>query len=107
TATDACGNAKTCTQVITWTVDSTPPTITFCPANKTNECTGALAFGPAPTAADPCGAVTVTVLTTVTNATCGKTFVATRTWKLTDPCGNSITCSQIIATVDTTPPIFT
>src|SRR5205085_11024771 len=78
TATDCGGNTKTCTQVISWTVDTTPPTITFCPANKTNECTGALVFGPAPTGSDPCGAVIVTVLTTVTNTTCGKTFVATR-----------------------------
>ena len=28
TATDSCGNSNTCTQVITWTVDTMPPTLT-------------------------------------------------------------------------------
>src|SRR2546425_3111672 len=33
--------------------------------------------------------------------------VATRTWVATDACGNTNTCSQTIATVDTTKPTFT
>src|SRR5207244_1897945 len=32
TATDACTNSRTCTQVITWTVDTTPPVLANCPA---------------------------------------------------------------------------
>src|SRR3989441_8905706 len=85
-ATDACGNTNTCSQTIA-TVDTTKPTFTFCPASQTNECGVALDFG-TPTASDTCGTNTISVLSTVTNLTCGNTFVATRTWVATDACGN-------------------
>jgi hypothetical protein len=51
--------------------------------------------------------VTITVLSTVTNATCGDTFVATRTWVAMDACGNTNTCSQTVTVVDTTLPSIT
>ncbi|MBN2505822.1 MAG: HYR domain-containing protein [Verrucomicrobia bacterium] len=46
----------------------------------------------------------LTVLNTVTNAACGATFEAIRTWEATDPCGRTATCSQTVTVVDTTPP---
>src|SRR5207253_6856521 len=86
-------------------VDTTRPSIT-CAGNKTNECgVGSLVFDE-PVASDTCGSVTVSVLNTVTNPGCGNTFVATRTWLATDSSGNTNTCRQIIATVDTTSPII-
>jgi hypothetical protein len=90
TATDGCGNKATCTQVFTWTVDVTPPVIT-CAANKSIACSTAVEFTP-PTATDVCdGTPTITIVSTVVNGN-----VHTRTWKATDDCGNSATCSQVI-----------
>jgi subtilisin-like proprotein convertase family protein len=50
--------------------------------------------------------VTVSEVTTTTNAgSCG-TFSATRIWLASDPFGNSATCGQTVAVVDTQPPWF-
>src|ERR1044071_2960143 len=105
-ATDACGNTADCSQTVT-VEDHTPPTIT-CVANKTVECTSAWNFD-APTAADTCGNVTITILNTVTNTVghCGNTFEATRTWRATDACGNTADCSQTVTVEDHTPPTIT
>src|SRR5678816_1495540 len=108
-ATDACGNSATCTQTITRTVDVTPPTIT-CPAAPTIICNGPV---PAPditlvTATDNCtGTITIThVGDVVTTSGCTETTV--RTYRATDACGNSATCTQTITrTVDVTPPTIT
>jgi len=50
--------------------------------------------------------VTVTVQSTVTNATCGNGFSATRTWQATDACENSASCSQTVQVVDQGPPVI-
>ena len=75
-----------------------------CPTNKMVPCGTNWIFD-APTAYDACSGtnVTVTILSTVTNAPC----VITRTWLATDLCGNTNTCSQTVTIVDTTPPVFT
>src|SRR5204862_457307 len=98
-ATDGCGNTVECSQTVT-VEDHTPPTIT-CVPNKTVECTSAWSFD-APTATDACGAVTITVVGTVTNLTghCGNTYAATRTWLATDACGNTATCVQTVSVRD-------
>jgi len=101
--TDACGNTNTCSQTIA-TVDTTVPTI-VCGGNKTNECGGLLSFD-TPTASNRCGTATITILGTVTNLVCGNSFVATRTWVATDPCGKTNTCSQTIASVSTQGPVI-
>src|SRR6185436_19445930 len=108
-ATDACGNSATCTQLITRTVDVTPPTIT-CPAAVTLP--GCNPTVPAPditlvTATDACGTVTVTFVSDVVS-TVNCTETTTRTYRATDACGNSATCTQLITrTVDVTPPTIT
>lgn len=102
-ARDACGNSATCAQTVT-VADSTPPVIT-CPPNQTVEAGTAWTFE-LPTATDRCDgtAVAVALVGTMTNALCGSAYVATRTWRATDACGNSATCSQSVLVQDSTPP---
>src|SRR6185436_15734375 len=102
--TDLCGNSSTCTQIIT-IHDDVLPTIT-CAANKSVECGMAWKFD-APTATDNCGSATISIVSTTTNALCGSTFSATRTWEATDACGNKAQCSQTVTVVDTTLPTIT
>src|SRR4030095_13034779 len=106
-ATDLCGNSATCTQTIT-VFDNTVPTLT-CPANVTVQCANLV---PAPnpalvTATDNCaGTATVThVGDAVSNQTCVNRFNVTRTYRATDECGNSATCTQTITVFDNIPPI--
>ena len=101
--TDACGNNAQCSQTVTVN-DTTAPTLT-CVANKTVECGSAWTFD-APSATDIGGTNSIVILSTVTNASCGNTFAATRTWKATDACGNASQCSQTVTVVDTTAPVI-
>ncbi len=105
-AVDACGNSDTCSQIIT-NLDTTAPVLT-CATNRTVECGAAWDFD-LPGVLDACEGtnVMVVILDTVTNATCGNTFVATRTWQASDSCTNVAACSQTITVVDTTPPVWT
>jgi hypothetical protein len=106
-ATDDCGNSASCTQTII-VFDNTPPSI-VCPQNVTVQCANAV---PAPsttsitTSTDNCGgATTIThVGDVMSNMTCTNRFNITRTYRATDACGNSATCSQIITVFDSTPP---
>src|SRR6185295_13713566 len=105
-ATDACSNLVTCNQTLT-VANTTPPSLT-CAPNQVVECGVPFDFTP-PTVIDVCRGtnVLVEIVSTVTNATCGRTFFATRTWKATDTCSNMTLCSQTIAVVDTRPPSLT
>lgn len=93
TATDACGNTTSCTQVIT--VNDTTAPVIICPANALVSCGGdtspnATGFA---TATDNCGTATVTFTDPPTLPTCG---AFTRIWTATDACGNMATCTQTI-----------
>jgi hypothetical protein len=102
-ATDGCGNSNICSQVIT-VIDSTPPSMA-CAPSRTVEWDTDWSFEP-PIANDVADGtnVTVTVVSTVTNVLCGRTFQVTRTWMATDACGNIGFCSQTVVLVDTKPP---
>ncbi|MBK9641385.1 MAG: HYR domain-containing protein [Saprospiraceae bacterium] len=123
TITDAGGNQTTCTQTIN--VDDTQaPTITVCPATRTIEGCGLgsidnppfsmtwaastySVYSSAPNngaATDACGIVTVEYKD-VASGECP--VVVTRTWRLTDACGNSSTCDQTISVDDTQLPVIT
>ena len=111
TATDACGNASTCSATIV-VEDNTPPMIN-CPANLTIECdedTSPANTGMA-TATDNCSAVADIIITSSDVSTQGTDgcsqfeFMITRTWQAEDPCGNINTCVQVIMIEDSTDPI--
>jgi hypothetical protein len=51
--------------------------------------------------------VTISVLSTVTNALSGGLNVATRSWRATDACGNFSDCSQTVTMMPTTAPVIT
>ncbi len=91
---DGCNNRATCSQVVS-VVDTTPPILTC--ANDKGVICGTFWTFDAPTAFDlASGAnVTITILSTVTNGNC-QSFEAIRTWKASDQCSNSTTCSQTV-----------
>ncbi|HQW56178.1 MAG TPA: T9SS type A sorting domain-containing protein, partial [Saprospiraceae bacterium] len=105
-ATDVCGNSATCAQIITVN-DTIPPMIT-CPQAITVACAGDV---PAPntngvSASDNCvSAVTKSFVSDVkSDETCLNRFTLTRTYMVSDACGNTATCTQIITVNDIIPP---
>ena len=106
--TDDCGNSINVTQTITVN-DDTPPVITNCPPDLIIE------FGSSsePTA-EGAGIVTATdnCSTPVVDSddvsnTVGCQTIITRTWTVTDDCGNTATCVQHIIIRDRTAPEIT
>jgi len=107
-AIDDCGHVATCSQTVT-VVDTTPPTIN-CGQNETVVCGQGWGFT-VPIISDNCSSVgnglTLSIISTTTNLTCGQTYVATRVWQVTDACGNKTLCTQVVTVVDFTPPVIT
>jgi hypothetical protein len=108
TATDDCGNATTCLQVI-FVDDSQAPLIT-CPPNVTIDCDESTLppnTGMA-TATDNCDNVLGIVRNDViTGGSCPQEFIITRTWSANDDCINISTCVQIITVQDNSAPDIT
>ena len=101
---DNCGTMTICTQMVT-VVDTTPP-VPFCANDKTVQCNSPWTFD-TPTAFDTCDTnVSILVFRTLTN-TAGCPPTITRTWIITDQCGNHAFCNQTVTTIDTTGPILT
>jgi hypothetical protein len=108
-ATDACGNSSSCVQTLTWTVDTTAPTFTKCPADADLGCNPTTIpdcdTTPAE-ATDTCSAPKVTC--SKSDVVNGCSHVRTITYIATDACGNTASCVQHVTwTVDTTAPTFT
>lgn len=108
-ATDSCGNTRTCDQIIR-IADTTHPTVT-CPLELS---VGCLADIPAPdftngSATDNCGTEELLIEHTGDSPLQGDACNGTlsRTWRVTDPCGNLTTCQQVINVSDSTAPIIT
>ncbi|WP_047545987.1 gliding motility-associated C-terminal domain-containing protein [Psychroserpens sp. Hel_I_66] len=110
TLTDDCGNVTTQIQTIT-IQDTTAPTFTM-PADVTLECDADLTdvslTGDVTDEADNCSEnLEATFVDAVAQGDCANESVITRTWTLTDDCGNVTTQIQTITIQDTTAPTFT
>ena len=90
TVTDNCGNTTTASQTLT-VQDNTDPTLVGVPANATVEC-DAIPAAPTVTATDNCDP-TLTVGFNEVNAVVEGCGTITRTWTVTDNCGNTTTAS--------------
>ena len=106
TATDDCGNSAHYTQVIT-VVDTTAPEFNEpLPANTTVECDQV----PDPavlTATDNCDPlVEVEFEEEFAQGDCPDSYTLTRTWTVTDDCGNTASHTQVVTVEDTTGPVF-
>src|SRR5438094_140841 len=94
---DACGNAATSvSRTVTWTLDTTAPLVTIRSeerrvGNKPSPSDINAALGTA-TATDNCSVGTPTASdSAVTSSGCGRS--QTRTWNVTDACGNTAACT--------------
>jgi gliding motility-associated-like protein len=103
TATDACGNSSSVSQLITFT-DTVAPT-GVAPADLTVNC-GELPPATTPAFTDNCDQnLSVHFTEIATPVTCGQNVL--RTWTATDDCGNSSVVKQLIHVRDLTPPVMT
>src|SRR5256885_1851021 len=99
---DSQSNVTQC--AVNFSVTAPPANLSvICASNKTVQC-GSLWIFDLPIAFTTCCTQPppVTVLSTVTNGACPQ--VLTRIWDITDACNNSLTCTQSVTVVDTTPP---
>jgi hypothetical protein len=104
TGVDNCGNDVSASQIIS-VIDTTFPVLHGVPANTTLEC-DQMAPEAVVTATDNCSENLVVSLEASTDMNdCG--YVFTRTWSVSDDCGNTTTATQVINFVDTTDPIVT
>ncbi|MBO6683296.1 MAG: gliding motility-associated C-terminal domain-containing protein, partial [Psychroserpens sp.] len=109
TLVDECGNTTTQVQTIT-IEDTTAPTFTV-PADITIECDQDPAdlslTGDVTDEADNCSTgLDATFSDSVADGACANESVITRTWTLTDDCGNTTTQVQTITIEDTTAPVI-
>ncbi len=113
TLTDDCGNTTTHVQTIR-VEDNTPPTFTV-PADITIYKDATCGYdasvgitGDVTDEADNCDtSLDATFTDVVVAGACEGEQIITRTWTLTDDCGNTTTHVQTIRVEDNTPPTFT
>ncbi|MFN8393518.1 MAG: HYR domain-containing protein, partial [Bacteroidia bacterium] len=110
TGSPDCGNATASSNTITFTLESTPPSIT-CPAAVTVQCASAVPavnLGSVTTSDNCPGTVAVTFGGDGTsNQVCANQYTLTRTYVATDLAGNSSSCTQVITVNDNTAPTVT
>ena len=106
TATDACGNAASCTQILR-VADTTVPLI-VCPANLSLECGASTNVADTGLASgtDTCGTAVVTFVDAVTPGACAGARTIARVWTATDACGHAASCTQTLRIIDTTVPLI-
>ena len=106
TATDACGNATSCLQIIK--VDDTTAPVCASPQDVTIDCTASTdptAIGN-PIATDNCDSDLTYEPTpdVIVQGACDANYTITRKWFITDNCDNFTTCDQVITVKDTDAP---
>ena len=109
TLTDDCGNTSTQDQTIT-VEDVTAPTFTAPSAltiNCEDDATDLALTGDVTDESDNCSVGLNATYVDVTDNTDPCAVIITRTWTLTDDCGNTSTQDQIITVEDVTAPTFT
>jgi len=105
TATDACGNATTASQIITLGDDGAP-VFADIPADVTVECDN-IPDAAELIADDVCDSdIPILFSDVITPGDCNDSYLITRTWTATDDCGNTTSAQQILNVLDTTAPIF-
>ena len=105
TATDECGNFTTASQTIT-VVDTTAPEFNEAlPMDATVEC-DAVPAAAVLTATDNCQDVSVSFSESREDGDCDANYTLTRTWSVSDDCGNATSHTQIVNVQDTTAPEF-
>ena len=102
TATDACGNQVSQSQVITVS-DDTAPALSGVPADVTVECDAVPAAAEV-SATDNCSDPAVQLDENTESGQCVGEFTVTRAWTATDDCGNQTPQTQVVTVVDTTAP---
>jgi hypothetical protein len=106
TATDECGNSTSATQTIT-IQDTTAPTFNEeLPGDMTVECDNVPDMAVL-TASDNCQDVTVLPASSIAEGDCPDSYTITRSWSVSDDCGNSTSHTQTITVQDTTAPELT
>ncbi len=104
-ATDACGNTVSASQIITVTNDNQPPVFAGIPANTTGTCGNIPPVPANVTATDNCGSdVEITLSESITGTACN--YLLTRTWTATDACSNVATATQTINLTDNDTPVL-
>lgn len=107
TASDACGNIATATQMILVT-DLVAPVLAGVPASITLSCDQPVPSPAIVTATDNCALTGMQPMVifsqTSSQIACGQ--LITRTWIANDACGNLTSATQTITIVDTQPPVF-
>ena len=105
TAADACGNTASDIQNII-IQDTTAPTFDITmPSDITVEC-DAVPAPPRVTGSDACSSVATKFEEERTNGSCDSIYTLTRSWTITDDCGNQTMHTQTITVQDTTSPVF-
>lgn len=104
TATDACGNEASGSQVLQ-VVDTIDPQLHGVPSDTTAECS-AIPVAPQVTATDNCANPAVQFSETTQPGDCDGRWTIVRTWTVRDEAGNETTRTQLIHVADTTPPEF-
>ncbi|MEZ7877737.1 MAG: hypothetical protein QMB91_03255, partial [Flavobacteriales bacterium] len=103
-ATDACGNTSSATQVIT-VQDTTSPSL-IVPSDYTSECSSDLVYNDA-SATDNCGTTAISVVESTIPGNAAGNYTVVRTFTATDDSGNATTLAQTITVEDTTAPELT
>ncbi|MEM6320933.1 MAG: GEVED domain-containing protein [Bacteroidota bacterium] len=108
TATDACGNQQSATQILT-VIDTVAPILVNIPADQTVDCLNIPSVPNTISAADNCqnrSDLNIAFVELKINGKCAGNYTLERTWTATDACGNANSATQIVTVVDDTAPIL-